>query len=205
MLSALLFATVVGTHTLAVTDDVWIYPHAYDQTDDPLLRVWGDGSASVGDPGEAMFSYSLVRFDVSSVKEAWAGLKKATLVVYLDAESPMTKADSTAAPLEVRFVSEAFDEKKWTFETAALHKPAAGEATLLGKGIAAPAGDGKPTKIAIDLLSGKADLRKGLEGKKAVAFALNSKILAGGPDGPYYRIMSKSNEKAYQPTLVLEF
>lgn len=205
MVTALLLATVLGTHTLAATDDVWIYPHAADQTDDPLLRVWGDGVNSVGDPGEAAHSYSIVRFDISAIKDAPKDLKKATLVLWIDGETSMTAADSKASPLEARLVDGSFDEKKWIFENYPRHYPVAGEATLLGKGSAGPSGDGKPFKLTIDLLGGKADLRQAMEGKKALAFALTSKIVAGGAEGPYYRIHSRSSEEKLRPTLVLEY
>jgi hypothetical protein len=205
MVTALLLASVVGTYSLNATDDVWIYPHSDDQTGDPLLRVWGDGASSVGDPGEASFSFSLVRFDVGSVKEAPKDVKKATLVLWVDGETTMTEADSKASPLEVRLVDAGFDEKKWNFEMYSRFMPVAGAETLIGKGSAKPSVDGKPFKLEVDLLGGKADFRKAIEGKKSLGFALSSKIEAGGPDGPYYRIHSRSSEEKYRPVLVLEF
>ena len=205
MVTALLLASLLGTHTLAATDDVWIYPHAADQTDDPLMRVWGDGVNSVGDPSDSTNSYSIVRFDLASVKDAPKDLKKATLVLWIDGETSMTASDSKASPIEARLVDPSLDEKKWIFENYSRHFPVAGEATLVGKGSGAPTSDGKPFKLAIDLLGGKLDLRKVMEGKKALAFALTSKIVAGGPDGPYYRIHSRSSEEKLRPTLVLEY
>ncbi len=205
MVTALLLASVVGTYSLAPTDDVWIYQHADDQTADPLLRVWGDGVSSVGDPGESQFSISLVRFDIGAVKEPTKDVKKATLVLWVDGETSMTEADSKASPLEVRLVDATFDEKKWSFEQYSKYMPVSGAESLIGKGSAKPGGDGKPFKLEVDLLAGKADFRKSVEGKKALAFALSTKMAAGGPDGPYYRIHSRSSEEKYRPVLVLEF
>ncbi len=205
MVTALLLASVVGTYSLNSTDDVWIYPHADDQTADPLLRVWGDGVSSVGDPGEAQFSFSLIRFDTGTVKEAPKEIKKATLVLWVDGETSMTEAESKASPLEARLVDASFDEKKWAFEQYSRHMPVSGVESLVGKGSAKPGGDGKPFKLEVDLLGGKVDFRKTLEGKRVFALALSSKMAAGGPDGPYYRIHSRSSEEKYRPTLVLEF
>lgn len=205
MITALLLASVLSTQTLYATDDVWIYPHTYDQTEDPLLRVWGDGSSSVGDPQSSQSSYSIVRFDISSVSQASSKLKKATLVLFHDFEYNFTATESKAAPLEARIVDAGLDEKKWTFEQYSKHFPATGDTSLLGKVSPTPSQDGKPFKIEIDLLSGKGDFRKAIDGKKAVAIALTTKMAPAGSDGPYYRILSRSNEKALQPQLVLEY
>ncbi len=205
MVTALLLASVFATHSLVATDDVWIYPHAYDQTDDPVLRAWSDGVNSVGDPSASGFSYSVLRFDLSAVTEDASKLKKATLVVFHIPEAGFTAADTKAAPLEARLVDANFDEKRWTFEQYSKHLPSAGEASLVGKASPTPSSDGKPFKIEIDLLTGKGDFRKAIGGKKAVAIALSTKMAPDGAEGPYYRLLSRSNEKGLQPTLVLEY
>jgi hypothetical protein len=206
MLSAIAFA-LLGTHTLVATDDVWVYPHAYDQTGDSVLRVWGDGTNSVGemDASAFTFSYSMLRFDLSSVTEPSEKLKKATLVLWHDSPARFTVAESKAAPLEARLVDAGFDEKKWTFELFSRHMPVAGELALLGKAALAPSSDGKPFKVEIDLLSGKADLRKAIAGQKAVGIALTTKMAPEGAEGTLYEILSRSSEEALRPRLVLVF
>lgn len=205
MVAAILFAATFSTQSLVATDDVWIYPHAYDQTGDPILRAWSDGAKSVGDPSDSTFSYSIVRFDLSGVKEDASKLSKATLVVYHVPEAVFTAAETKSAPLEARLVDANFDEKRWTFEQYSKHLPAAGEASLLGKASPVPTTDGKPFKIEIDLLTGKGNLKAAIAEKKAVAIALSTKMAPEGTDGPYYRLLSRTNEKGVQPTLVLEF
>jgi hypothetical protein len=204
-MTALLLAALLAPQTLYATDDVWVYPHATDQVDDPSLLAWGDGVDSVGDPSSSMFSYSIVRFDVSGVSGDVTKLKKATLLLFHDADAGFSAGDSKAAPLEARLVDAAFDEKKWMYNDYSKHFPEAGEKSLLGRASPAPGTDGKPFKVEIDLLSGKADFRKALSGKKAVAIALSTRMAPSGEGGPYYRILSRSNDKALQPRLVLEF
>jgi hypothetical protein len=205
MIFVLLFASLVSTHTLYATDDVWIYPHSFDQTGDPVLRIWGDGTNSVGDPGSSQHSYSIVRFDLSTVSESAPKLKKATLVLFHEVDAGFSANDTKIAPLEARIVDANFDEKKWTFEEYSRHFPKADETSLLGKASPVPTQDGKPFKIEVDLLTGKGDFRKQIEGKKAVAIALTTKMTPGGAEGPYYKVLSRSNDKALQPRLVLEY
>ena len=205
MLTALALASLLGTTTLYATDDVWVYPNTFDQTGDPLLRVWGDGTSSVGDVDTAGHSYSMMRFDLSSIKDPVSKLKSATLVLFHEQDPNFTADDAKNNPLEARLVDPNFDEKKWSFEQFSQHMPEAGDAAMLGKTIVVPAADGKPFKIEINLLSGKADLRKALDGKKAVAIAITSKMQPNGADGPFYHVFSRSVEKERQPRLVLEF
>ena len=205
MLTAVLLASTLVGYSLPATDDVWIYPHAYDQTGDPVLRAWGDGAESVGDPNTSSHSYSIVRFDLGGVKESAKEIKKATLVLWHESGAGFSLAESKAAPLEARFVDAGFDEKKWTFEQLAKHSPSAGEKALVGAWFGSPSDDGAPFKISINLLGGKADFRKALDGKKAVAFALCTKMAPDGAEGVYYKLLSRSAEEKFRPTLVLEF
>jgi hypothetical protein len=207
MTGAIVLLSLLGTYTLPATDDVWVYPHAYDQTGDPVLRVWGDGANSVGemDASNFTFSYSVLRFDVSKVTEPAEKLKKATLVLWHDETPRFTLEESKAAQLEARAVSGEFSEGKWTFEQFTKHMPVAGELALLGKAALNPTSDGKPFKVEIDLLSGKGDFRRAFAGKKAVGIALTTKMAPEGADGTLYEVLSKSAGKDLTPTLVLEY
>lgn len=204
MIGLIALALTLNTYSLEATDDVWLYPHAYDQIDDPLLRIWGDGSASVGDVESSAFSFALVRFDLSSVKEKAGALKRAALVLYHDASANFTKKESEDGPLEVRMVNAAFDEKSWKLTMLPKHMPGAGKDAIVGSASMAPSSDGKPFRVEIDLLAGPADFKAALGGG-AVAFALTSKKESGGQDGPYYKILARSAEKGFRPTLVLEY
>lgn len=204
MVGLLALALSLNTYTLEATDDVWLYPHAYDQIDDPLLRIWGDGIDSVGDVESSGFSYSLVRFDVSSIKEKADALKKATLVLYHDASANFTKKESEDGPLEVRLVNPDFNEKAWSLAKLPKHMPGKGAEAILGKAVLTPSSDGKAFRVEIDLLAGPANLRSALGGG-AIAFALTSKKEAGGTDGPYYKILARSSGKESMPKLVLEY
>ncbi|HXH60402.1 MAG TPA: hypothetical protein VNI20_03500 [Fimbriimonadaceae bacterium] len=207
MVTALLLATALSSHTLVATDDVWVYPYAQDQTGDPVIRAWGDGTNSVGDIGSSdfTFSYSIVRFDLSGIKEDASHLKTAHLVLYHQVDPGFTKEESAKNPLEARLVDPGIDEKRWTFQMAGEHMPDPGDDAILGKAPGVPSVDGKPFKIDIDLLSGKADLRKAIEGKDAVAFALTTKMAPNGQGGPIYDILSRSAEDQYRPRLVLAY
>jgi hypothetical protein len=99
MLTAVLLVSTLVGYSLPATDDVWVYPHSYDQTGDPVLRAWGDGAASVGDPNTSSHSYSIVRFDLGGVKEASHEIKKATLVLWHEGGAGFSFAESKAAPL----------------------------------------------------------------------------------------------------------
>ncbi len=207
MLCALLLAATVGTYSLTPTDDVWTYPHAVDQTSDPYLRVWGSGDEAVGvlDDSEITFCMSLLRFDLSKVTEPAATLKKATLVLYHEIDPGFTRAESKANPLQARLVDADIDERNWTFYDGESHMPEGGKDAILGEAAAVPSVDGKPFRIEIDLLAGKADLRKGMAGQKAIAFALTTRMAPQGVEGPLYKFFSRSAEKKLRPQLVLVY
>jgi hypothetical protein len=139
------------------------------------------------------------------VPESPTKIKRASLVLFHEVGAGFSAADTKAAPLEARLVDANIDEKKWAFELYSRHLPVAGEATLLGKASPVPSDDDKPFKVEIDLLSGKGDFRKQLEGKKAVAIALTTKMTPDGAEGPYYKLLSRSNAKEHQPRLILEY
>lgn len=204
MLSALILAATIGTHSLEPTDDVWIYMHAVDQTTDPYLRVWGDGSSDVGDPEAGGTSFSLVRFDLSKLGEDMGDLKKATLVFMHEIDPGFTVDESKDAPLQARMVDPEFNEKNWSFSQLTSHMPGGGKKAIVGQAGGKPSVDGKPFKIEIALDLKNESFLKALT-EKAIAFALTTRMAPESAEGPMYKVYSRSAEKELRPRLILEF
>jgi hypothetical protein len=169
MLTLLLAAGAIAlapqTFDLSPTDDVWVYPHASDPEKDPFLRAWGSGGKSVSaTPDEAgEFSYSYLKWDLSTLPKTGSKLTEARLTVWLVADPGYTEQYAKENPLEVRPVKPEFAEKGWNFDIAAKVIPTADAKGVFGS--AYPKGykkDGKEIALAIDLLKGPGDLRKHL-------------------------------------------
>src|SRR5688572_27918373 len=118
----LLAATVsLGAATLDVktielfpTDDVWVYPHASDPTQDEFLRIWGvEGKSVAGKPDDlGTFSYSFLKWSIKDFPND-AKLVSANLVLTQVANPAYTTDDAKQAPIEVRPVPSNFKEKGW--------------------------------------------------------------------------------------------
>jgi len=208
--SCLLVLALMAPQTLEPTDDIWVYPHAVDQTDDLYLRAWGDGYDSVGDVEMGGFSFSLIQFDLSELSIEGKKLKSAALRLMHDADAGFTRGESRDAPLEVRLAEPGFDEKRWSFASAASYTPESGKKAIVGQQSARPSDDGEPFAIEINLLKGEVDfgaaLAKAASGKsKVIALALTSSIAPEGADGALYKFFSRSAEEKLRPQLILEF
>lgn len=208
--SILLTRPALGSFELPCVDDIWVYPHSFDQAD-ASLRAWGSGGRSVPDGKEAgSISWSCLKFDVSSLPED-AKISSAKLIIFFPAVPAFTNEQAKAAPLEVRSVSLDFEEETFKFGFAEKVFPKAGDEGLFGTGSPDLTDNADaPHRFEIDLMKGKADFAKALtEARKSqnkqVALALTSKIdpeEAG--DGGVYKLFSRNAEKAVRPVLVID-
>ncbi len=208
--SLMLARPVLGSFELPCVDDIWVYPHSFDQTDGSL-RAWGSGGRSVPDGKEAgSISWSCLKFDVSSLPEG-AKISGAKLVIFFPSAPTFTNDQAKATPLEVRSVSAEFEEETFKFGFADKVFPKAGDEGLFGSGSPDLVDNAdQPHRFEIDLLKGTGDFAKALTAarmtqNKQVAIALTSKIdpeEAG--DGGVYKLFSCNAEKGVRPVLVID-
>ncbi|MBV6459144.1 MAG: hypothetical protein HONBIEJF_02287 [Fimbriimonadaceae bacterium] len=205
MIAWLIAALAAETITIEATDDIWVYPHASDQVNDPFLRVWGaDGKSLAADAMEAnSFSYSYLRF---AIPKSALGKKilSAKLVLSHVNQPAWDERYGTTYPLEVRSIGAFPSEGKWRYDGDLPNfMPKPGEEGLLVKqGI--KTGSGKDgTKIEIDF--GKGALRLNEAAKSgnidlALASTMNPAEIG---DRIVYKFYSRSAEAANRPKLVL--
>ena len=212
MLTALILASRLATVTLEPTDDVWVYPHASEQVEDPFLRTWGSDGKAVEEPDPGMTaSWSLVKFDLGSVKVD-GKLTKAVLILTHAPKVGMTVKESADAPLEARSVETGFTERLWDFREAEKFSPEGESKEVLGTGAIKSIEEGKPTRIEIDLMAGPGNFTTLLTSRlastdKKLAFALTSKVdPEGSNNARIYKYYSHAAEKVeVRPKLVLTF
>ncbi len=214
-LALLAFALLASTDvSLKPTDDVWVYPHAGDPAKDGYLRVWGrDGEAVtklIGDANE--FSYSLLRFDPSSIP-ADGKLSKATLTLTMTAGPNFNEDQAKKNPLQARPVDGSFTEKGWTYDLLEKFNPVYDPKSVYGTGVPSPwPKDGEETTIVIDLLKGPGDFKTALAAArkdgKPLGIALTSTLdVQANPDVmSIYKVYSKDAPvEALRPKLSLSF
>ncbi|MCG9895674.1 MAG: hypothetical protein MH204_09385 [Fimbriimonadaceae bacterium] len=192
--------------TLLPTADVWVYPHAADQTSDPFLRVWGGGDYEFGrpSPGSFDFSVSLLRFTIPAGTRT--PLSGARLVVVQEPDPAFTEAEAASAPLRVRAATSAWSEQGWQFEKAAEAMPKEAD-PVLGASARPTIVQGRPVELVIDLAATEAG-RAWLAARQAgetVNLMLSSRI---NPDsmgeGKTYKFGSRQHEdESRRPRLVL--
>lgn len=209
MILSLLVASSLSTQTVELLPaaDVWIYPHASDQTTDEFLRIWGIGGRSVPakDQETESFGWAVVKFDLSKVPAG--NVKIAKLVLTHFEEPSFTEAIAKDAPLEVRPLDADFNEKDWSYGKASSLVPSDGKDAWYGKG--APIGFkiGAPFAIEIDMLAGPANFAKALEDRrgKGIVVALTSVMdPSSGDPRPIYKVYSKDcDRQEYRPKLIL--
>lgn len=212
MLTALILASNLATVTLEPTDDVWVYPHASDQVEDPFLRTWGFEGSAVQEPDPGMAaSWSLLKFDLGSVKID-GKLTKAVLVLTHAPKVGVTPKESADAPLEARSVAPDFTERLWNFKDAEKFSPEGEAKEILGTGAIKSVEEGKPTRIEIDLMAGPASFTTLLTSRigstsKKLALAITSKVdPEGSENARIYKYYSRAADKAEnRPKLVLTF
>lgn len=208
-LAALALAPALDTTVeVQTSDDVWVYPHAFDQTGDPFLRIWGVEGRSVGtlNDEEGAWSFSLLRFPLAEVPSKT--LKSATVVVTHNAALGVTAEQAKDAPIEVRAAKADFQEKTWNWSMMPDFRPAKEETAILGSGAPTPVQPGQPFAVEIEL-----DLERFgpvLSSARAGGFlglALTAKVDPAelGQAG-VYKVFSRSAEQPERrPKLVLVF
>jgi hypothetical protein len=196
------------TFELVPTDDVWVYPHASEPETDPYLRAWGDGASSVDAPGRTpdIHSYSYLRFDLSQLPTKFKVLEAKLKLVHAP-DPAFAEADSKAAPLEARALAGEFNEKTWTFESAAKVSPVGGKEALWGSALVGSAEKGKAIPIELDLLKGESRFAEALVkasagASRTLGLALTSKITPE-EGGGVYKVLSKDGPKESRPVLRL--
>ncbi|MBX3114048.1 MAG: hypothetical protein KF836_05725 [Fimbriimonadaceae bacterium] len=210
MLTSLAFLVAGSTLALTPTDDIWIYPHASDQTD-PYLRFWGSEGASLPDPNfDFSGAWSCLKFDLS--KAPSKELKSAKLTIWLIPGSTITQDVADKYPIEVRMGSTQFTEKTFDLGQTAKVTPPASELAIFGLSkVKLYDNNDKATKIEIDLMAGKSTFAKYFKDSTAVkdkqlGLALTSAIDPAevGQSG-IYKIYSRNADNEFKPKLDLTF
>jgi hypothetical protein len=212
MISALLAAGVLSAQqqTLPLTDDVWVYQHAFDQLNDPFLRAWGSSDKPVTDMGDGFIdgSFSLLKFDLTEL-EAEGELVEAELVLVMPGPMGFTNEQAEENPLQARPIEPTFDEQNWTYDQAPDFIPNVEPEAVFGTGF--PVDNGQETmEIRVNLLEGPNDfaeyLNERLDSGAPLTFALTSMlqpVQAG--DGSIYKVYGKASEEGLRPQLLLTF
>jgi hypothetical protein len=214
LLSLPVFASAQITYQASPTDDVWVYSFAGDQTTDGFLRVWGNGTSSVGpNLSDSAFSYSYLKWDIGGIADGAYRVLEAKLVVTQQVtpttQPGYTQAVGNANPLEARPVGANFDELSWDFTDPGNPVPGDPRFGIGDLSNYVPGGTPNVTgfDIPIDLLAGAGDFNAyfnaAVNGGDDLALALTSKLLPVSQGGPTYRLYSKDNPLQRGPSLFI--
>jgi hypothetical protein len=159
-----------------------------------------------GTPDESSdFSYSYLKWDVSTLPKTLGKVTEATLVLTLIADPGYSVADAKATPLEVRPLKPDFSEKGWEYGKADKLFPPAGAKSLFGSGYPKELKhDGKEIQLAIDLMKGPGNFAQYLkDARGALGLALTSAMDPSASDRTsVYKLYSKDAEKKeFRPVL----
>lgn len=205
MITWLIAALAVETITIEATDDIWVYPHASDQVNDPYLRVWGtDGKSLAADAMEAnAFSYSYLRFPVPKTAQG-KKIVSAKLVLSVVAQPAWDEKFGTTYPLEVRSVGAFPAEGKWRYDSDLPNfMPKPGDEGLFVKQGVKTGGGKDGVKVEIDFSKGAIRLNE-LAKAGNIDLALASTLdPAEIGDRIVYKFYSRAAEAANRPKLVL--
>lgn len=194
------------TIDLEPVENVWVYSHASDPTNDPYLRCWGgDGKSVAPNAAEAEnFSYSYLQFDLSSLPKNFK-LNEAKLILTHIPKPAYSLDVARANPLEVRSLPGTFTEKTWTFENVTTLSPKAGVDGMYGW--ASPEKlptDDQSFTISIDLLKTdtfKTAIAQYAKDSKPMPMALTSSI---DPESKaVYKLYSRYGPTGKHPVLHL--
>lgn len=193
--------------TIEASDDVWVYGHAQDQSQDEYVRCWGSDGQAVSADGTAG-SWSLIKFAVKPDQAKGAG--RVWLELTMPGKVGWDAADAKAFPLQVRWGNANFSEKEWEFGLASTVIPSAAEDAIIGVASPEPGQDEKPRAFRVELSKNprfKTWLENAAKGKESavLSLALTSTIdpVQAG-EGGIYKFFSRNTENAaYRPKLVL--
>ncbi|MBI2844691.1 MAG: PEP-CTERM sorting domain-containing protein [Armatimonadetes bacterium] len=199
-----------GDYQSVVTDDIWVYPYGGPAS---TLRAWGDGTNSVapvypaGSEYEHTFSYSYLKWDLTSIGPGNYTVLRAHLTVTNVANAGYTLEAAQANPLEARAVGSNFSEATWSYDAPTNPNPGG----LFGNGDMSNYSPTSEFSITVDLLSGPSDFaayfNSAVNGDGRVALALASaKIASQSGDAPY-KLWSKDDlgHEASAPILHIEY
>jgi hypothetical protein len=206
MVFCLAIVGLVQTVTLEPSDDLWVYPHASDQVNDPFLRVWGaEGKSLADDMMEAnAFSYAYLRFPITRPSTG-KSIKTAKLVLTMTPHASWGESLGKTYPLEVRMVSKFPEEGTWRYDSdLPKFMPQAGETGLVGKVQPSLKREGDIV-VEIELKVGSEKLKAATE-SGSINLALVSSIdPAAIGERIVYKFYSRSAESGKRPKLVVTF
>lgn len=212
MIAALILATQAKVLSLTPSDDIWVYPHASDQTSSEYLRAWGSDGQAIGELGDTQlaFSFSCLKFQLPADAPAGAPAK-AVLIVTHAAPAGFTADESKQYPIEARLTSAAWEEESFTMANLKAVAPSPKAEAIFGTGIAKPTDDEKPFPVEINLLAKDSPfptfldfVRKSPSRELAVAITTRMDPQNAG-EGGLYKFYSRSGPEAFRPKLVLEW
>ena len=193
--------------TIEATDDVWVYGHAQDQTQDEYVRCWGADGQAVSADGTAG-SWSLLKFAVKP--DQAKGKPQVFLELTMPGKVGWDAADAKAFPLQVRWGSASFSEKEWEFGLASTVIPSAAEDAIIGVVSPEPSQDEKPRAFRVELSKNPrfaAWMDRAAAGKETATLSLARSstidpVQAG--EGGIYKFFSRTTDNAaYRPKLIL--
>lgn len=212
MITALAFLAINQTMEIVPTDDIWVYPHAADQTSDEYIRCWGSNGIAVTEPsiGGSGASWTAMKFDISKTP-ADAEIASAYLVLWVPGDAGYSSEDAKKLPIQIRPLKPEFEEEGYSFAQAKSIMPSIDDKVIFGTGSPVIPGSGEPFSFKTDLLKGPNSFAKAWKearstSRKEIAFALTSTMdpeQAG--EGGIYKFYSRSAEEKYRPKLVIEF
>jgi hypothetical protein len=192
--TALALSAGAGAQTLSLrpTDDVWVYEHAVDPGGDPVSRVWGDGTRSFKEtypPGQ-QFSYTYLRFDLSSLTGRSYRVDSATLFI-TSRPAGYTRQQALENPLEARLLDKDFTEATWDYTDPSNPNPLG----LFGLGDMRGHSQTSDYAIPIDLNQNRSyfgqALNSAVNADKTLKIALTSRLRVDSMSGQPYRIYTR--------------
>lgn len=189
--------------------DVWVYVHAFNPRYESRLRSWGDGTYSVdpnGYPPAFNFSYSYVKWDVSSIR---AGVYYRVLEARIElvhTQPGYSLQLGQENPLEARSLDPNWEEETWDFSDP--NNPNPGD-QVFGIGDLANYNADNDFPLLIDLLEGTADFEAYFNAAvqtRQLNLAFTSKMNPGGQGGSaFYRFYSKDDAGGRGPVLFIRY
>lgn len=211
MLTSFIALSLMSKVTLNPTDDIWVYQHAPDQTADEYIRCWAvSGKPFDVTDGNVAGSWSCLKFDIRKLP-ANKKLLSAKLTLTASADANYIHEDTKKGPLQVRAVTNVFEEENFNFGMAAKVVPSSDKKDIFAVVSPEPPGNQEDFPVEIDLLKDKSAFANYLAKQKAetrqeLSLALTSLLdPSATEEGSIYKFYSRNADKKKQPVLMLEF